>query len=94
MSDDRLSFSCILPTYNRCDVVEQTLLQLLACDYPDDRYEILVADNSSDGTPDMVERVARARRRFRSTCCAAPNGSPPSSATTPCAPRAATTSCS
>jgi GT2 family glycosyltransferase len=59
MNDDRLTFSCILPTYNRCDVVEQTLLQLLACDYPDDRYEILVADNSSDGTPDMVERVAR-----------------------------------
>ncbi|MCZ7527867.1 MAG: glycosyltransferase family 2 protein [Acidimicrobiia bacterium] len=55
----RPSFSCILPTYNRCDVVEQTLRQLLACDYPGDRYEILVADNSTDGTPEMVERVAR-----------------------------------
>lgn len=56
--DERPGFSCILPTYNRCDVVERTLRHLIACDYPNDRYEILVADNSSDGTPQMVERVA------------------------------------
>jgi glycosyltransferase involved in cell wall biosynthesis len=58
----RPSFSCIMPTYNRSDVVEQTIRQLLACDYPDDRYEIIVADNSSDDTPDMVERVGRDSR--------------------------------
>lgn len=52
------SFSIILPTYNRSDVVEQTLVQLLAVDYPADRFEILVCDNSSDDTPDMVRRVA------------------------------------
>lgn len=50
--------SVILPTYNRCDVVEETLTRLAACDYPADRVEVLVADNSSDGTPAMVERVA------------------------------------
>ncbi len=55
-------FSCILPTYNRCDVVEATLRHLLACDYPDGAFEILVADNSSDGTPQMVERIARTAR--------------------------------
>jgi glycosyltransferase involved in cell wall biosynthesis len=55
-------FSCILPTYNRCDVVEETLRRLLAVDYPDGAFEILVADNSSDGTPEMVERVARTAR--------------------------------
>ncbi len=52
------SFSIVLPTYNRSEVVEQTLLQLLDQDYPSDRYEILVCDNSSDDTPQMVERVA------------------------------------
>lgn len=49
--------SIILPTYNRCDIVEQTLLRFLAQDYPAD-FEILVADNSTDGTPAMVERLA------------------------------------
>lgn len=52
------TISCILPTYNRCDVVERTLGSLLACDYPRDRFEILVADNSTDATPGMVRRVA------------------------------------
>ena len=50
----RPSISVILPTYNRCDVVERTLDHLAAQDYPADRIEILVCDNSSDGTPEMV----------------------------------------
>lgn len=50
--------SVIFPTYNRCDVIETTIEHLLAQDYPHDRFEILVCDNSSDGTPAMVERVA------------------------------------
>jgi glycosyltransferase involved in cell wall biosynthesis len=54
----RPSISVILPTYNRCDVVERTLDHLAAQDYPADRVEILVCDNSSDATPEMVERVA------------------------------------
>jgi len=59
VNEDRPTFSCIMPTYNRCDVVEEALRRLVACDYPDDRYEIIVADNSSDGLPEMVERMAR-----------------------------------
>ncbi|HVN51921.1 MAG TPA: glycosyltransferase family A protein [Acidimicrobiales bacterium] len=55
---NRPAISVVLPTYNRCDVVEQTLLHLLAQDYPSEQLEILVCDNSSDGTPAMVERVA------------------------------------
>jgi len=53
------SFSVILPTYNRADVVERTLLHLAAQDYPADRFEVIVVDSSSDGTPEMVERVAQ-----------------------------------
>jgi glycosyltransferase involved in cell wall biosynthesis len=52
------TFSIILPTYNRCDVVEETLRRFLAQDYPANHIEILVCDNSSDGTPAMVERLA------------------------------------
>lgn len=55
---DLPTFSIILPTYNRSAVVEQTLVQLLDQDYPSDHYEILVCDNSTDETPQMVERVA------------------------------------
>ena len=54
----RPSISVIFPTYNRCDVVEHTLEHLVAQDYPAERIEILVCDNSSDGTPAMVERLA------------------------------------
>jgi len=52
------SISVILPTYNRCDVVECTLNHLIAQDYPAALIEILVCDNSSDGTAAMVKRVA------------------------------------
>lgn len=50
--------SVIFPTFNRCDIVEATIEHLLAQDYPPDRFEILVCDNSTDGTPAMVARVA------------------------------------
>lgn len=56
------TLSIVLPTYNRCEVVERTLRQLLAQEYPLDRFEILVCDNSSDATPAMVERLAASAR--------------------------------
>lgn len=52
------SISVVFPTYGRCDVVRTTIERLLASDYPADRFEILVCDNSSDGTPDMVRSFA------------------------------------
>lgn len=58
MSGTVPSISVILPTYNRSSVVAETLVRLLDQDYPADRYEILVCDNSSDDTPQMVERLA------------------------------------
>jgi glycosyltransferase involved in cell wall biosynthesis len=50
-----LSVSVVFPTYNRCDVVERTLRHLLDQDHLP--IEILVVDNSTDGTPDMVRRL-------------------------------------
>ena len=52
------SISVIFPTYNRCDVIRKTLLHLIAQDYPRHLVQVLVCDNSNDGTPEMVESVA------------------------------------
>ncbi len=54
--------SVVIPTYNRCDVMETTLAHLLSQDYPSDRFEIIVGDNSTDATPEMVEQVAATSR--------------------------------
>jgi GT2 family glycosyltransferase len=56
------TFSIVLPTYNRSAVVRKTLGCLLAMDYPVDALEIVVVDNSTDGTPDMVREVASTSR--------------------------------
>ena len=62
--------SVIFPTYNRRDVVQRTLEHLLAQDYPPDRFEIIVADNSCDSTPAHGAR-ARGDLRRRASCCQA-----------------------
>lgn len=58
MSVELPFISVIAPTYNRSRVVETSLEHLLAQDYPADRFEVLIVDNSTDDTPEMVERVA------------------------------------
>ncbi|MCW2698846.1 MAG: hypothetical protein JWQ45_381 [Blastococcus sp.] len=55
---DAPSVTLILPTYNRRGVVETTLRSYLRLDYPPELLEVVVADNSTDGTPDMVRAVA------------------------------------
>jgi glycosyltransferase involved in cell wall biosynthesis len=50
-----LGFSIVIPTYNRAEIFERTLRALIAQDYPADSYEIIVVDNSTDSTPEMVE---------------------------------------
>ena len=55
----RVSVSVIFPTYNRSAVVRTTLERLLAQDFPASQLEILVADNSSDDTPEMVTELGR-----------------------------------
>lgn len=58
MNGAPVSVTVVLPTYNRRDVVETTLRHLQASDHDHSRLEVVVADNSTDGTPDMVRRVA------------------------------------
>ncbi len=49
----------VMPVYNEGRFIEQTLRQLLAQEYPADRYEILVADGmSTDTTREIVRSLA------------------------------------
>lgn len=58
MTSTTPTFSVIFPTFNRSATVERTLRHLAAQNYPSDRYEVIVVDNSTDETPVMVERLA------------------------------------
>jgi glycosyltransferase involved in cell wall biosynthesis len=52
-----MRFSIIIPTYNEERGIGATLEALLGLDYPD--REIIVVDDSSDRTPEIVEGYAR-----------------------------------
>ena len=52
-----MRFSIIIPTYNEERDIAATLEALLGLDYPD--REILVVDDSSDRTPEIVGGYAR-----------------------------------
>lgn len=58
------TFSIIIPTYNRAGILERTIRHFDAQDYPPERYELIVVDNSSDETPATIERLA-GEVRFR-----------------------------
>jgi glycosyltransferase involved in cell wall biosynthesis len=51
-------FSVIIPTYNREQVTARTIRHFIEQDYPADRYEVIVVDNSTDETPRAVEALA------------------------------------
>jgi len=49
--------SILVPTYNRADMLDQTLDSLLNQNYPKDKFELIVIDNnSSDHTREIVTR--------------------------------------
>ena len=51
-----MRFSIVIPTYNEEHDIAQTLDGLVVLDWPD--YEIIVVDDSTDRTPDIVRRYA------------------------------------
>ncbi len=51
-----MKFSIIIPTYNEARDIVATLESLLALDYPD--REIIVVDDSTDRTPEIVRGYA------------------------------------
>lgn len=52
--------SVMVPAHNEGVVISQTVLSLLAFDYPQDRYEIIVInDNSSDNSAQLLEEIRK-----------------------------------
>lgn len=50
-------FSIIVPVHNEASVIEKTLDQLCAIDYPKEKYEIIVVENgSTDATFDLAKK--------------------------------------
>lgn len=56
MSTEQVSFSVIIPTYNRSDKLQICLQALAAQNYPADRFEVIVVDDGSDSDLNAVLR--------------------------------------
>jgi len=54
--NNNLRFSIIIPTYNEEEDISRTLTHLVRQDYDD--FEIIVIDDSTDSTPDIVKTFA------------------------------------
>lgn len=56
---DRRSFSVVICTHRRPELLRRSIASVLAQDYPTDRYELIVVDNAADETTaDLVRAVA------------------------------------
>jgi cellulose synthase/poly-beta-1,6-N-acetylglucosamine synthase-like glycosyltransferase len=55
--------SVVVPTYNEADIIEAKLRDTFALDYPLGKLEVVVADASDDGTPDVVRSFFEAHER-------------------------------
>jgi glycosyltransferase involved in cell wall biosynthesis/GT2 family glycosyltransferase len=71
---DCASVSIVIPTHNRCDLLETVLARYAECMEDLDCEIIVVDDGSTDGTRDVLEHVARGDERIRFTTL--PNGGP------------------
>ncbi|TDC44243.1 glycosyltransferase [Micromonospora sp. KC213] len=59
MSSKVAKVSVVIPTYNRCALLAETLRGLARQNLPTDEFEVIVADDgSSDATPDVVKSFA------------------------------------
>lgn len=70
-----MEYSVIVPVYNRREQIADCVRAVLACDFPRDRFELLVVDNgSTDGSAKAAEEAgARVLREARPNRCAARN---------------------
>jgi Glycosyl transferase family 2 len=78
-SSARPEVSIVIPTKNEAEDIVLTLESCLALDYPSDRVEIIVVDDSTDDTPEIVKRFGNRgvrlihRERNANGCCGARN---------------------
>lgn len=60
------SVTVLIPAYNEADVIEQTVRNKLEQAYPSDRLEVIViSDESSDGTDEIVRTIANQDSRVK-----------------------------
>jgi glycosyltransferase involved in cell wall biosynthesis len=53
-----IKISVVIPTFNRCSILERTLPTVLAQEYPADSYEVIVVvDGSTDGTNEFLQSI-------------------------------------
>ena len=61
-----MKFSIIIPTYNEEGEIAATLEAILDVDYPDQ--EIIVVDDSTDRTPEIVRRYLEFCVEYKQKC--------------------------
>src|SRR5262245_8959829 len=55
------TFSVVIMTFNRAELLAKAIDSVLKQDYPQDKYELIIVDNgSTDHTPEVVERYQNA----------------------------------
>ncbi|WP_101297457.1 glycosyltransferase [Halegenticoccus soli] len=59
--------SVVVPTYNEATIVERKLDDVLALEYPTEKLELVLADASDDGTPEIVRSYLEDRESPRLT---------------------------
>ncbi|HEX2723514.1 MAG TPA: glycosyltransferase [Gemmatimonadaceae bacterium] len=58
--------SVVIPTHNRAEILRQTVDTFLLQTYPGDRWELILVDNdSTDNTSEVLEQIAAADSRVR-----------------------------
>jgi glycosyltransferase involved in cell wall biosynthesis len=60
MENDRVRVTVIIPTYNRKNLLRETIVSLFNQSYPRDKYEIIIVDDgSTDGTEHMIGELRK-----------------------------------
>jgi cellulose synthase/poly-beta-1,6-N-acetylglucosamine synthase-like glycosyltransferase len=57
--------SVVIPTHNEENVIAKRIDNLFASDYPKDKLEIILVDDSNDSTPRIIERYAESYPQIR-----------------------------